>query len=764
MRDRRTPAKASNFELFGREIDKNTRFMSHPATSRYLIVSNRLPVTASVKDGGVELHPSTGGLATAMAHVHARQGSLWIGWPGETSTFDKTTRAELDDKLAAARMVPVHLTTKQVEHFYEGFCNGVLWPLFHYLLDKVRLDAWRDWEAYREANERFADIVAKQYQPGDRIWIHDYHLMLLPAMLRQRLPHASIAFFLHIPFPASGVFRILPWRREILFGLLGADLVGFHTHAYQRHFLSSVLRLLGVESRLDAIPYEGRIVRIGAFPISIDTAHFMKASTKPEVKKATQKIRSENAGCKLLLGIDRLDYTKGLRRRVLAVERLLERSPELAGKFKFIQVAAPSRTGVEAYGQLRRSLDELVGRINARFSTISWAPLQYLHQTIGQDQLLPLYRAADVMVVTPTRDGMNLVAKEFVACRDEEDGVLVLSEFTGAAWELGEAIIVNPYDVDEIAQALATALTMPEDEQRFRMMRLRSRVRKWTVHEWAAAFERSFEQAVEQNRKMLETLALPASEITRMQEAEHLVLVLDYDGTLVPFASQPEFAAPDVALLELLKSLTARPGTEVHVASGRDRQTLERWFAGLDIALHAEHGLWERERGGSEWICKANLENQWKEKAREIMEDFAARTPGAFVEEKTAALCWHFRRCDPEFAEFQERELRLHLTDIFSNQPVEVMRGSKIVELRQQGVHKGLIITSLMAESPRDALIVAIGDDATDEDMFRHMPPSGIGIHVGVQTSCAPYHLPGHQSVRKLLQELSEAPVAELTT
>ncbi len=263
---------------------------------------------------------------------------------------------------------------------------------------------------------------------------------------------------------------------------------------------------------------------------------------------------------------------------------------------------------------------------------------------------------------------------------------------------------------------------------------------------------------------MRDTLALPVAEITRMKEAEHLVLVLDYDGTLVPFSVQPEFAAPDKDLIDLLKTLAERPGTEVHVASGRDRNTLGRWFAGLDIALHAEHGLWERPRGETEWICKATLNNEWKEKAHEIMEDFAARTPGAFVEEKTAALCWHFRRCDPEFAEFQERELRMHLTDIFSNQPVEVLRGSKIVELRQQGIHKGLIVTSLTENSPPDALLVAIGDDATDEDMFKHLPPGGISIHVGAQGSGAQYLLPGFQMVRALLRDIAKAPAPALTT
>jgi trehalose 6-phosphate synthase/phosphatase len=727
--------------------------MSTNTQSRYLIVSNRLPVVAAVHEGNLQLQRSAGGLATSLASVQGN--SRWIGWPGDTGQFDRKVRAELDAQLLASGMVPVHLTTKQVERFYEGFCNGVLWPLFHYLLDKVRLDAWRDWAAYREVNERFAECVANHYQPGDRIWVHDYHLLLLPALLRKRLPHASISFFLHIPFPASGVFRILPWRREILEGLLGADLIGFHTHSYQRQFLSSLLRILGLEANVDTITCEDRLVHVGQFPISIDTAHYMEASSKSEIEKAAAEIRTHHDGCKILFGADRLDYTKGLRRRVLAVERLLERSPELVGKFKLIQVAAPSRTKVEAYAQLRRSLDELVGRVNGRFSTVNWSPVQYLYQTMKFEELLPLYRAADVMLVTPTRDGMNLVAKEFVACRNDDDGVLVLSEFTGAAWELGEAVLVNPYDIDGIARAIHSALTMPEDERRFRMKRLRRRIRQWTVHEWLGSFDRAFSKVTRDNERLRETTVLPPHEIARIQSAEHLVLVLDYDGTLVPFARLPELAVPDSELLDLLKTLAARPHTELHVASGRDRDTLGRWFAGLDATLHAEHGFWKRERGQTEWQATATLETEWKDKARTIMEEFAARTPGAIVEEKTAALCWHFRQCEPRFADLQERELRLHLGDLFSNQPVEVVCGAKVVELRQSGIHKGLIVSALPAAAPPGTLLVAIGDDTTDEDMFKHLPPDGIGIHTGSLTSRAQFRLTGHQAVRAFLQGIA---------
>lgn len=731
---------------------------SPAATSagRYLIVSNRLPVTAGLRDGELHLQPSAGGLATALAQVHGREGSRWIGWPGDTTEFTRPQRAELDDRLHAQGMMPVHLSTRQVERFYEGFCNGVLWPLFHYQLDKVRLEAWRDWAAYRDANELFAECVVKHYRPGDRIWIHDYHLMLLPALLRKRLPEASISFFLHIPFPSSGVFRILPWRKEILEGVMGCDLIAFHTHSYQRQFIATLLRLLGLDARMDSLLYEGRVVRVAAVPISIDTPHFVKASSTSEVKQAAATLRSQNDGCKILFGVDRLDYTKGMRRRVLAIERLLERAPGLAGKFKFIQVASPSRTKVEAYAQLRRSLDELIGRINGRFSTVNWSPIQYLYQTMTLEELMPLYRAADVMVVTPTRDGMNLVAKEFVACRQDHDGVLVLSEFTGAAWEMGEALLVNPYDIDGIASALHAAITMPAEERKFRMVRLHQRVLRWTVHDWVRAFDDAFTAVIRENENLRATTQLPAAAIERMKNAPHLALVLDYDGTLVPFAKFPELAAPDAALLGLLRSLADRPGTDLHLASGRDRETLERWFGGLRATLHAEHGFWCRRPDETEWRATGPLANGWKEKAREIMEEFAARTPGAFVEEKSAALCWHFRQCEERFSTLQERELRLHLGDLFSNQPVEVLRGSKVVELRQMGAHKGLIVTEVHRAALPDTLLVAIGDDTTDEDMFRHLPPGDISIHVGTQPSAAQYRVADHHAVRQLLEKLRE--------
>ncbi|MEO6740277.1 MAG: trehalose-6-phosphate synthase, partial [Chthoniobacteraceae bacterium] len=393
--------------------------------ARYLIVANRLPVTVVPAGDDYELKPSAGGLATAMAGLGGDGDMLWIGWPGDTATLSEEARQRLDVELLGRGLVSVHLSAADVQGFYEGFSNGVLWPLFHYQMERVNMDAWRDWEAYESVNRQFAEAIAAQWREGDRIWVHDYQLMLVPAMVRARLPHACIGFFLHIPFPSLEVFRTLPWRREVMGGLLGADVIGFHTYGYQRSFASCVLRMMALDVVVDEFHWQDRLVRLGTFPISIDTADFVARASLPAAEEAAAKIVARSPEVKLLLGVDRLDYSKGLPRRFLAIERLLEIDPTLEGRFRFVQVAVPSRTTVESYAQFRRQLDELVGRINGRFSTTDWAPIQYLYRSVSAEELVALYRAADVMVVTPLRDGMNLVAKEYLACRVNDDGVLV---------------------------------------------------------------------------------------------------------------------------------------------------------------------------------------------------------------------------------------------------------------------------------------------------------------------------------------------------
>ena len=457
--------------------------------SRLLIVSNRLPVTLAVDDGEAHVVPSVGGLATGLRGPHERTGGLWIGWPGQPAPTSAKRRADLGQLLAAHGTVPVWLTQAEVTRFYEEVSNGVVWPLFHYLPDQMPLHV-EHWDVYEAANARFADAVAAQYRPGDTIWVHDYQLMRLPALLRERLPAARIGFFLHIPFPSHELFATLPARAAVLRGLLGADLVGFHTAAYARHFADSVRRVLGLAATPEGVNVGGRPVRVGVFPMGVDAAAYAERAARPEVEAELASLapagsRDEVA---LFVGVDRLDYTKGIPRRLLAFEQLLARHPELRERVRLVQVAVPSRTAVRAYQKFRHELDALVGRINGAYGTARWTPVHYLYRSVPEAQLLALYRAARVMLVTPVRDGMNLVAKEFVACRADEDGVLVLSEFVGAAAELTDALSVNPFDVDGAAEAYYRALTMPREERRARMRALRERVRSYDVHAWAESF------------------------------------------------------------------------------------------------------------------------------------------------------------------------------------------------------------------------------------------------------------------------------------
>lgn len=723
-------------------------------TSRLLIVSNRLPVTVRVEQGAFQVTPSAGGLATGLRGPHEQSGGLWIGWPGDVGRLEEKQRKDLDQKLAALRTVPLYLGQKEAARFYEGYSNGVLWPLFHYLIDRMPLES-RDWDIYRKANQRFADLTVEHYRPGDTIWVQDYQLMLVPAMLRKRLPSARIGFFLHIPFPSSETFRILPEREEVLRGLLGADLIGFHAFSYLDHFARSLLRLLGTEAEIDRVGYEGRNVQLGVFPMGIDAAHFASLAGSPEVAAAAADIRAKAGGRQILLGVDRLDYTKGLPRRLLAFERLLEREPDLRGKVEFVQVAVPSRANVDAYVKLRRQVDELVGRINGAYGTVDWTPIHYLYRSIPEQQLTALYRAADVMLVTPVRDGLNLVAKEFIASRVDDDGVLVLSEFAGAASELGEALQVNPYDIDRTAAAVARALKLEPEERRSRMAALRQRVMTHDVHRWVATFLPALEASAA-HRERTSAQASSAEAIDTLTQtlraAPSLTLLLDYDGTLGRFTGSPEQAAPDEALLALLDALSRRPGTRVHIISGRSHDDLERWFGKLPIGLHAEHGLWSRPAHGAPWEKRLNPPTEWKEHVRPILELFESRTAGALVEEKTTSLAWHYRRADPAFGSIQAKELRLHLANLLSNFPVEIMQGNKVIEVRAQGVNKGSVVPLALPQEGEAAL--AMGDDTTDEDLFAALPPSAFAIHIGPGESRAPYRLPDPDAARRLLQSL----------
>lgn len=462
------------------------------ANGKVLVVSNRIPVTLNrSSDGEYEYNMSSGGLVTALQGLKKTSTFQWFGWPGwEVPEADqaKVTR-ELDDRFKAT---PIFLSDEVAELHYNGFSNSILWPLFHYHPGEINFDE-NAWAAYQEANQKFADEILKHVSDGDLVWVHDYHLMLLPQMLRLQIEKRGIkdvklGFFLHTPFPSSEIYRVLPVRQEILEGVLSCDLIGFHTYDYARHFLSSVERVLGVATMPNGVEYNGRYVNVGAFPIGIDVDNFTDGLKKDSVIQRVQQLKDKFQDTKIIVGVDRLDYIKGVPQKLHALEVFLNEHPEWIGKVVLVQVAVPSRGDVEEYQALRATVNELVGRINGTFGTVEFVPIHFMHRSIPFDELISLYAVSDVCLVSSTRDGMNLVSYEYIACQKEKHGSLILSEFTGAAQSLNGALIVNPWNTDELSHAIYESLTLPEEKKKANHDKLFQYISKYTSAFWGENF------------------------------------------------------------------------------------------------------------------------------------------------------------------------------------------------------------------------------------------------------------------------------------
>jgi trehalose 6-phosphate synthase/phosphatase len=456
--------------------------------------------------------------------------------------------------------------------------------------------------------------------------------------------------------------------------------------------------------------------------------------------------------------MDRLDYTKGILNRLRGYDLFLKRNPDWHGKVVFIVSVAPSRIGVEDYQAMKQELEETVGRILGAYGNVHWTPLVYQFRNIAFEEIVPLYRLCDVALITPLRDGMNLVAKEFIASRPDQTGVLVLSEMAGAAKEMGEALLINPFHLDDFARALEQALNMPADEQVRRNQFLQERLRRYDVNRWADEFVQAMLSTQKTEAARLARLLTGKAQTNLLQHyrsASRRVLFLDYDGTLVPFASTPRQAQPDTELSELLGELCADPLNDVVIVSGRPRRDLEEFFGHLPVGLVAEHGVWLR-RLGTEWRTLKTMTADWKERVRPILQLYVDRLPGALLEEKDFSLAWHYRRADPEQASVRAKELLDDLADYTRNIDVQVLEGKKVIEVRNSGVNKGTAATEWLTEKAPD-FVLGIGDDWTDEDLFRALPPTACSVRVGVATTTARFFLNNHTAVRRLLRELIAA-------
>jgi trehalose 6-phosphate synthase/phosphatase len=726
---------------------------------RLLIVSNRLPVAVSKENGEYKFEKSAGGLVSGLSDflkgLGKKEGDIddyiWMGWPG--MTIDKKDEDDVRQSVQKGHKAsPVFLSQKLMDKVYLGFCNKTIWPLFHYFPNYASFES-EFWSEYNTLNEIFCEEVLKIAQPDDIIWVHDYHLMLLPAMLRKKISN-PIGFFLHIPFPSFEMYRMFPResRRELLEGLMGADLIGFHTHDYSQYFLRSVLRILGYENHMGTIDLPDRMVKVGTFPMGIEFEKFHEMDVSP--------FPSEKAGPdqpRIVLSVDRLDYSKGILNRLLGFESFLEEYPEWHGKVHLNMIVVPSRTGVTSYQKIKRRLDELVGKINGNYGRIDWTPIIYQYTSLPHKELIAQYRRSHVSLITPLRDGMNLVAKEYIASLNDHRGMLVLSEFTGAAKELSESIIINPNNICEIANGIAEALQVPEEDQIRRNKIMQKRLKRYNVTRWANDFVQNLldvsSSVKYHSQKKVMQPAIMKKLLKNYHEAKSRIIIANYDGTLVPLNGKEHTGWTVENLLQLLEGLNQNDKTDIVIISGRGRDDLEDLLGDSPVNLTAEHGSWIREAGARDWKLFKPLSAEWKEEILPILELYTDRLPGSFIQERDYSISWHFHKADIEQASVLSKELSDHLLSITTNIGVQVLPGRKVIEVSNSGINKGELAMHWLSRKNYD-FVLALGAGWSDELLFGTMPGHAWTIKVGMLKTDARYVLKKQQDVITLLQQL----------
>lgn len=728
--------------------------------NKTIITSNRLPLQVNIKDQKLKITSSVGGLATGMKSVHAEGDAIWIGWSGiPNEELDPSMSMQVDEAIRKQKCISVPLSAEDVEQYYEGFSNKALWPLFHYFMEYSRFEQ-EEWEAYKRVNQKFADVILDHIEDGDTVWIHDYQLLLLPELIKNSKPNTSIGFFLHIPFPSYEIFRTFPWCKQLLKGMLGADLIGFHTYDYERHFLSSVKRILRLDVNFNQISYQDRLVKVDSFPMGIDYEKFhqaalhqsMNVNKKSDLLERLKAHQSKDR--KLILSIDRMDYTKGIPNRIKAFEYFLEKYPKYKEKVRLVMLAVPSRSNVPQYQKLKRETDELVGRINGKFASVSWTPIWYFYRALPFKDLIDLYISSEVALITPIRDGMNLVAKEYVATRIQKDGVLILSEMAGAAKEMNEAILINPNSFEDFADSLEMALSMPKEEQTKRMSHLQKRLKRYNVEKWAQEFFKALENTKYQegaNMAKKFTDQIEKQFIKDFKSKKEKLLILDYDGTLVGFENNPLDAKPSNDLYDLLDQLQGEKNTTVAIISGRDKDTFDSWFGNKNYNLISDHGVWWF--SDKKWTALERVKIDWMENIMPILETFVDRTPGTFIETKKYSLAWHYRMADPELAKIRTIELNTVLTSMVANNELSILQGNKVIEIKSSNVNKGRAMNQILLQKKYDFIAIA-GDDWTDEYMFDEAPERAYTLKVGLENTKAKYHIKSHERILELLSKL----------
>jgi trehalose 6-phosphate synthase/phosphatase len=727
--------------------------------SQVIIVSNRLPVSVKKDNGKLEFYPSLGGLATGLSSYIKDSKNKWIGWPGIAS--DELTaedRQKIVDELAKHNCSPVFLTQREIDNFYNGYSNSVLWPYLHTLSGRKSTgesERKKWWAAYRDVNRQFTQAALNIAETRDRVWVHDYQLMLVPQFVRAERPDLNIGFFLHIPFPARKTFGLLPEGKRLLNGMLGANVIGFHTSTYVNNFLENCQAVGLAQAESNLIDMQDHTVRVGNFPMGIDYEKYAQAGKSRAVRKAVRKYRKRYKKLRVIVAVDRLDPSKGLIERLEAYKTFLELEPRARGKIVFSMVAAPSRMGIAAYRNLGKRLQALADEINETYGTDKWQPVDYMNVSVPFEEITALYQIADVAFIAPLRDGMNLVAKEFIASKNKR-GVLILSQTAGAAHELPDAILVNPRDRQELVDALKQALTMQRRELRGRLKRMQQQLSGNTVQDWAKGFMETLQQPVPGTPSI--TYALRGRNRSRLvkdyTQASKRLLFLDYDGSLVPFTADYKSADPPKSLTDLLGDLGGNRHNDVVLISGRSAAELGEWFGDLPVNLVAEHGAAVKKAGRKTWTTLESVDTEWKKSVLPILEKYAGKTPKARVEIKPHSLVWHYRASPPYYAQKHAVAVKRTLKPALKTYGLQLMQGNKALEIKNPVISKGAAARNWLGRGYE--FVFFIGDDATDEELFEVLPESAYSIKIGRGRTAAHFRLHASTDAVKLLRTLSK--------
>lgn len=719
---------------------------------RLIIISNRLPLSVKKTGNEYAIEQNVGGLATGLGSFYKDYKALWIGWADVPVQDRELVRRKMENEF---NCYPIFISEDLSERYYEGFANKTLWPLFHSLPTRAAYSS-SYWKAYERVNKIFAQRVAELAGPDDMIWINDYHHMVLPKYIKQRLPKSRIGFFLHTPFPTYDLMTMLPWYKELLDSLLYSDLIGFHTYGYVSAFLESVRVLLGHDNYAGRIMLSDRVVNVGAFPMGIDYRKFRSAANKSKVKAEARKIREYVNGKTLLFSISRLDYTKGILRQLVSFEKFLKENPQMRHKAVYALVVVPSRESLAQYSRLKRAIDERVGRINSKYGAHGSVPIWYTYGKISFSRLVAFYKTADIMLALPIKDGMNLIAKEFLAVKGGDKGLLILSQTAGAAKELFEAAIVNPNDEDEIVGKIKGYVATKGKGTDVANRNMMHKLEELSIRKWAERFIESLETNIRLSGIMAAhplDSRIEGQIVARYRSSKSRLFIFDYDGTLIPIHKDYAYAKRSKALAMTLNRLAEGKGNSVFIVSGRSRSSLEKIFKGVKVSLVAEHGAWVKPYGSQSWESLVPIEDKWKADIMPILKAYTERLKGSVIEQKEMSITWHFRNATSPNASDVALELGNILTNLTANSELRVIYGKKNIEIMNTYVSKGMSYIKLMSNTKHD-FILAIGDDSSDESIFEVLPKDAFSIKVGMSVSNARYNIRSQAYVYRLLHRI----------